>query len=89
MFTFPSCDDTPNFMEERFIHQGVEYVIRSLPFNDGWRAAAFVNNVRISPMFTISHEDDLDCAFFSGERGLESLFRIIKAQIIEGRISPN
>ena len=73
---------------ERFVHQNIEYEIRSLPFSDGWRAAAFVKDKRISPIFFISHEDDLDCAFYSGERGLDSIFRIIKHEIAEGRISP-
>ena len=73
---------------ERFVHQNIEYEIRSLPFSDGWQAAAFVEDKRFSPIFFISHEDGLDGAFYSGERGLNSIFRIIKHEIAEGRISP-
>jgi len=73
-------------MIKKFIHNEKEYEIRSAPFENGYQAAVFQNGRKLCENVHLSFEKDSDVQFYTGERGLVWLNRMLEEEVKAGNL---
>lgn len=63
---------------------GREYEIRSMPTEEGWTVLTFFEDKRVSPRYSITFETAADFQHYQGQRGLDALFDLAKADLDAG-----
>jgi hypothetical protein len=73
-------------MTKKFTHEGKEYEIRAAAFEDGYKAAVFHQEKKLSETAKLSFETDMDIAHFTGEHGMDFLVRALEEHVKSGRL---